>query len=125
MWKIMWKIIFFKFLSLLCYIVPIGILLLVFRGSLFKSNTNSFSFVFAVIVGLGAVGLITGLGLHKVKSLYVLLAGALLAWLLNTDIDTRVFYLAPLFIGAGMFVDEILISPIYKKLVVTLKGGRK
>lgn len=120
----MWKIIFFKFLSLLCYIVPIGILLLVFRGSLFKSNTNSFSFVFAVIVGLGAVGLITGLGLHKVKSLYVLLAGALLAWLLNTDIDTRVFYLAPLFIGAGMFVDEILISPIYKKLVITLKGDK-
>ena len=70
------------------------------------------------------VGLIAGLGLHKVKSLYVLLAGALLAWLLNTDIDTRVFYLAPLFIGAGMFVDEILISPIYKKLVVTLKGDK-
>lgn len=120
----MWKIIFFKFLSLLCYIVPIGILILVFRGSLFKSNTNSFSLVFSVIIGLGAVGLITGLGLHKVKSLYVLLAGALLAWLLNTDIDTRVFYLAPLFIGAGMFVDEILISPIYKKLVVTLKGDK-
>lgn len=120
----MLKIIFFKFLSLLCYIVPIGLLILVFRDSLFKSNTNSFSFVFAVIVGLGAVGLITGLGLHKVKSLYVLLAGALLAWLLNTDIDTRVFYLAPLFIGAGMFVDEILISPIYKKLVITLKGDK-
>ena len=120
----MWKIILFKFLSLMCYIVPIGLLILVFRNNLFKSNANSLSLIFSVIIGLGAVGLIAGLGLYKVKSLYVLLAGGLLAWLLNTDIDTRVFYLAPLFIGAGMFVDEILISPIYKKLVITLKGDK-
>lgn len=120
----MLKLILNRFLAFLCYAVPIVILLIVFRDSLFRDNVNSFSLVFGSIVGAGALAMFYFLGIYKIKSLYILLLGAMLAWLLNTSIDTRVFYILPLTLGAGMFIEEVILRPVYRRIVITVKGDK-
>lgn len=121
----MGKLILNRFFGILCYLVPIAILLVIYRDNLFKTNENSFTMVFSLIVGGGALWLIYALGIHKIKSIYVLVIGGLLAWLLNTKINTSIFYLAPLLIGSGAFIEEVFLRPAYKRIVITVKGDKK
>ncbi len=120
------KLILNRIIAILCYIIPIVILLIIYHKSLFKTSETSISFVFMTIVGIGAIVIFKALNIWKLVSLKLILIGGILAWLTNTQSNVSVVYVAPILIGAGMFIEEVFVRAWYDKYrLVHQTGGRE
>ena len=120
------KLILNRLIAILCYVIPIVILLIIYHKSLFKTSETSISFVFMTIIGIGAIVIFKGLNIWKLVSLKLILIGGVLAWLTNTQSNVSVVYVAPILIGAGMFIEEVFVRAWYDKYrLVHQTGGRE
>ena len=120
------KLILNRLIAILCYIIPIVILLIIYHKSLFKTSETSISFVFITIIGIGAIVIFKALNIGKLLSLKLIIHGGILAWLTNTQSNVSVVYVAPIIIGAGMFIEEVFVRAWYDKYrLVHQTGGRE
>lgn len=120
------KLILNRVIAILCYLIPLVLLLIIYSNALFTTPERSFSFVFIVIVGLGFVIIFKALNIWKLMSLKLLAFGGLLAWLLNTTQNVSVVYVAPILIGVGMFFEEVFVRSWYDKYrLVHQTGGNE
>lgn len=119
------KLILNRLIAILCYVIPIVILLIIYHKSLFKTPETSISFVFMTIIGIGAIVIFKALNIWKLMSLKLILVGGFLAWLTNTQSDVSVVYVAPILIGAGMFIEEVFIRAWYDKYRLVHQTGGK
>lgn len=119
------KLILNRLIAILCYVIPIVILLIIYHKSLFKTPETSISFVFMTIIGIGAIVIFKALNIWKLMSLKLILVGGFLAWLTNTQSDVSVVYVAPILIGAGMFIEEVFVRAWYDKYRLVHQTGGK
>lgn len=119
------KLILNRLIAILCYIIPIVILLIIYHKSLFKTPETSISFVFITIIGIGAIVIFKALNIWKLVSLKLILIGGILAWLTNTQSNVSVVYVAPILIGAGMFIEEVFVRAWYDKYRLVHQTGGK
>lgn len=119
------KLILNRIIAILCYVIPIVILLIIYHKSLFKTPETSVSFVFMTIIGIGAIVIFKALNIWKLVSLKLILIGGFLAWLTNTQSDVSVVYVAPIIIGAGMFIEEVFVRAWYDKYRLVHQTGGK
>ena len=119
------KLILNRLVAILCYLVPIVILLIIYHKSLFKTPETSISFVFMTIIGIGAIVIFKALNIWKLVSLKLILIGGILAWLTNTQSNVSVVYVAPILIGAGMFIEEVFVRAWYDKYRLVHQTGGK
>lgn len=119
------KLILNRLIAILCYLVPIVILLIIYHKSLFKTPETSISFVFMTIIGIGAIVIFKALNIWKLVSLKLILIGGILAWLTNTQSNVSVVYVAPILIGAGMFIEEVFVRAWYDKYRLVHQTGGK
>ena len=119
------KLILNRLIAILCYIIPIVILLIIYHKSLFKTPETSISFVFITIIGIGAIVIFKALNIWKLVSLKLILIGGILAWLTNTQSNVSVAYVAPIIIGAGMFIEEVFVRAWYDKYRLVHQTGGK
>lgn len=119
------KLILNRLIAILCYLVPIVILLIIYHKSLFKTPETSISFVFITIIGIGAIVIFKALNIWKLLSLKLILIGGILAWLTNTQSNVSVVYVAPILIGAGMFIEEVFVRAWYDKYRLVHQTGGK
>lgn len=119
------KLILNRIIAILCYVIPIVILLIIYHKSLFKTPETSISFVFITIIGIGAIVIFKALNIWKLVSLKLILIGGILAWLTNTQSNVSVAYVAPILIGAGMFIEEVFVRAWYDKYRLVHQTGGK
>lgn len=119
------KLILNRLIAILCYVIPIVILLIIYHKSLFKTPETSISFVFITIIGIGTIVIFKALNIWKLMSLKLILIGGILAWLTNTQSDVSVVYVAPILIGAGMFIEEVFVRAWYDKYRLVHQTGGK
>lgn len=119
------KLILNRIIAILCYVIPIVILLIIYHKSLFKTPETSISFVFITIIGIGTIVIFKALNIWKLMSLKLILIGGILAWLTNTQSDVSVVYVAPIVIGAGMFIEEVFVRAWYDKYRLVHQTGGK
>lgn len=119
------KLILNRLIAILCYVIPIVILLIIYHKSLFKTPETSISFVFITIIGIGTIVIFKALNIWKLMSLKLILVGGFLAWLTNTQSDVSVVYVAPILIGAGMFIEEVFVRAWYDKYRLVHQTGGK
>lgn len=119
------KLILNRLIAILCYVIPIVILLIIYHKSLFKTPETSISFVFITIIGIGTIVIFKALNIWKLMSLKLILIGGILAWLTNTQSDVSVVYVAPIVIGAGMFIEEVFVRAWYDKYRLVHQTGGK